>query len=321
MTEEQEKEVTRCSFTGRLLSDPASMVHISGCPDLGNMDISVMSFTVTHHNLTFLPQSKLRYNMYRVGQDGTVTVDKDETFSDVTQAKHDNVTEKVEEAGSDYSDDDDFDYKAAPASVLMNGYTYSYAYTESKNGKNCCRPTKQKCKKNADLEDVCTTFKGKILCGKKCKGVVKALEKLQQREEKKKKKNEEKKKREEKKKMLEMQKSKKFITPTSNESFKQYSSEISEEYKSAESFDEYSDEYSEEEGSKEDESGKGLKVKEGRKLNHKELKLIETASSLRAKSKNPKCKALFRSEQKDKTTNSFLNILQLQEFSSCHKVQ
>ena len=82
-----------------------------------------------------------------------------------------------------------------------------------------------------------------------------------------------------------------------------------------------SDEYSEEEGSKEDESGTGLKVKEGRKLNQKELKLIETASSLRAKSKNPKCKALFRSEQKDKTTNYFLNILQLQEFSSCHKVQ
>ena len=52
ITEEQEEEVTRCSFEGRLLSDPHSMVHVSGCPDLGNMDISLMSNTVTLNNLT-----------------------------------------------------------------------------------------------------------------------------------------------------------------------------------------------------------------------------------------------------------------------------
>ena len=36
-------QVTRCSFTGRLDSDPDSTVHISGCPNEENMDISLMS--------------------------------------------------------------------------------------------------------------------------------------------------------------------------------------------------------------------------------------------------------------------------------------
>ena len=253
-----------------------------------------------------------------------MTVDKDETFSDVTQANYDNVTEEVEEAGSDYSDDDGFDQKKAPASVLINGYTYSYAYAEPKNGENCCRPTKQKCKKNADLEDVCTTFKGLILCGKKCEGVVKALEKLQKREEKKirkaKKKMEEKLKRKENVKREEQKKLVGQATPISHESLDDYSSEISEEDKSAESFGENS---SEEERpkvfrskvfSKDVKSGRGLKVKKGRKLSHKELKMIQTASSLRATSKNPKCKVLFRSEKK-------IYIVQLQELASSHKVQ
>ena len=36
-------QATRCSFSGRLDSDPDSTVYISGCPAEENMDISLMS--------------------------------------------------------------------------------------------------------------------------------------------------------------------------------------------------------------------------------------------------------------------------------------
>ena len=46
-------QATRCSFTGRLDSDPDSTVHISGCPNEENMDISLMSNKVFVVDLIF----------------------------------------------------------------------------------------------------------------------------------------------------------------------------------------------------------------------------------------------------------------------------
>ena len=40
-------QATRCSFSGRLDSDPDSTVYISGCPDKENMDIALMSGKVS----------------------------------------------------------------------------------------------------------------------------------------------------------------------------------------------------------------------------------------------------------------------------------
>ena len=87
-------QATRCSFSGRLDSDPDSTVHISGCPNEENMDISLMSKKVIvpfcfstwsnsllfclliDHQFTFALyfQSNLQYNTYRVDKEGKQTI-------------------------------------------------------------------------------------------------------------------------------------------------------------------------------------------------------------------------------------------------------
>ena len=78
------------------------------------------------------------------------------------------------------------------ASVLINGYTYSYVYKDPRNGEQCCRPIKSKCeweeiivqnlftkKMPKKRRDTCKITRGDILCGKRCTRIRKALEKLQ----------------------------------------------------------------------------------------------------------------------------------------------
>jgi len=73
---EEEKRATRCSFSGKLASDPESTVYISGCAGKESMDISLMS-----------EKSKLQFNTYRVEKTGKIKVDKNSTFSDVRKNK------------------------------------------------------------------------------------------------------------------------------------------------------------------------------------------------------------------------------------------
>ena len=87
-------QATRCSFSGRLDSDPDSTVHISGCANEENMDISLMSkkviisfcFSTWSNSLIFCLsiddqftfalyfQSNLQYNTYRVDKEGKQTI-------------------------------------------------------------------------------------------------------------------------------------------------------------------------------------------------------------------------------------------------------
>ena len=68
------------------------------------------------------------------------------------------------------------------ASALVNGFTYSYLFKESRNGKKCCRPIKSKClfeeKKGGN---VCKTTTGRIKCGRGCFLIVKAVKKMEKK--------------------------------------------------------------------------------------------------------------------------------------------
>ena len=79
------------------------------------------------------------------------------------------------------------------ASVLINGYTYSYVKKDPRNGEKCCRPIKSKCEETivqnsekmpTKRRDTCKVTRGEILCGKRCTAIIKALEKLQRKVEK-----------------------------------------------------------------------------------------------------------------------------------------
>jgi len=304
---EEEKKATQCSFSGRLDSDPDSTVYISGCPSKENMDISLMS-----------GKSKLQYNTYRVDNTGKITVDKNSSFSDVRKEigdysyygeneKEDN--EGWEDIGTDYSDDGD---KQGKASVMLHGYTYTYMHRTPKKGQKgpCCRPTKQKCRRDNNLRNVCKTKSGRTKCGDGCTRLIQALEGLQRKEERRKKEEEEKLR---KAKLMQQNTGKET---EESESFEEYSSE-----------EEYSDEsqdtarkaipaqrspYAKKKGenvfrrseTKQDKhpggGGKGLRVKKGQKLSHKQLNMLESASKVRRTSTNPLCKEkpnLFRSRQ------------------------
>jgi len=199
---EEEKQATRCMFTGRLDSDPNSTVHISGCPFEENMDISVMS-----------EKSNLKYNTYRVDPAGNIKVDKNSTFSDelveaeevevdleVVEEDHDasvgeekdasvgeeNVATVGEENagnGTDYSHDIDKELQAASESqgklsVLLHGQIYSYMYKTPRRGQKgpCCRLTRQKCYEDKWKRKICDTKWGRTRCGKGCTKLVETLE-------------------------------------------------------------------------------------------------------------------------------------------------
>merc|ERR1712192_4457 len=146
-TAEEEKRATRCSFSGKLASDPDSTVYISGCEGKESVDISLMS-----------KKSKLKFNTYRVEKTGKIKVDKNSTFSDVRKNKDGEDYEDYgwKTIGSDYSDDKKI---KGIARVLINGFTYSYINKKSKNGEKCCRPVKSKCQ-----PDETTIKTGKIVC-------------------------------------------------------------------------------------------------------------------------------------------------------------
>merc|ERR1712108_41204 len=161
---EEEELATRCSFSGRLDSDPDSTVYISGCAGEESMDISLMS-----------KKSKLRFNTYRVEKAGKIKVDDNITFSDVREIKEngDYQDNELTNMWSDYSgekDDDGF-----PIVLLKNGYTYSYVPKESINGEECCRPVKSKCRMKENWGNICKISRGQIRCGKGCTRIIKAL--------------------------------------------------------------------------------------------------------------------------------------------------
>ena len=79
------------------------------------------------------------------------------------------------------------------ASVLSNGYTYSYYHTESENGEQCCRPIKSKCELgNGNLNSAhkCKITRGEKQCGNGCTRIIKELEKLERKEKENKKRQE-----------------------------------------------------------------------------------------------------------------------------------
>ena len=104
-------QATRCSFSGKLASDPESTVHISGCPEEETFDIVLMSKKVKWssqtyfvivlnyiflQNLMIFLQTNLQFNSYRVDNagktivwiivslydSGAIKVDKNSTFTD-----------------------------------------------------------------------------------------------------------------------------------------------------------------------------------------------------------------------------------------------
>jgi len=296
---EEEKQATRCSFSGRLDSDPDSTVYISGCPDKENMDIALMS-----------GKSKLQYNSYRVDNAGKITVDKNSTFSDVRKEAGDysyygeieKEDEGWEEVGNDYSDDDEGGGKGK-ASVMIDGYTYSYVDREPKKGQKgpCCRPTKQQCHQDNKLRNICKTKSGKTKCGAECTRLIQALEGLQRKEERKKRRKKEK----ELEKAKLMQNSKKPGSEESeSESFEEYSysdeeTEKKEVPKQSRAYAKRGD-FRRSEAKQDGGGGMGMRLKKGQKLSQKQLNMLESASQVRKTSTNPLCKEktnVFRSRQ------------------------
>ena len=198
------------------------------------------------------------------------------------------------------------------ASVMLHGYTYTYMHRKPRKGQKgpCCRPTKQKCRRDNNLRNVCKTKSGRTKCGEGCTRLIEALEGLQRKEQMKKKKKEEKLK---KAKLMQNLGQKPGRQTEDSESFEEYSSE-SEEYS-----DEYQDTAKKEippksapyakkrgdpnvfrrsETKQEGGSNMGLRVKKGQKLSQKQLNMLESASQVRKTSTNPLCKEkpnLFRS--------------------------
>ena len=189
------------------------------------------------------------------------------------------------------------------ATVLLHGYTYSYAHRKPRKGQKgpCCRPTKQKCKRDNKLRNICKTRSGRTKCGEGCTRLIEALEGLQRKEEAKKK----------AKKKKKVMISSRSVRPKmeESESFEDYSSES----------EDYSDEKKEvprpfaksrrvpnKQGKKED--NMGFKAKKGQKLSQKQLNMLESASNVRETSTNPLCKEtnLFRSFTYFETQNKLI---------------
>jgi len=279
---EEEEQATRCSFSGKLDSDPDSTVYISGCPEKESMDISLMS-----------KKSKLSFNTYRLEKAGKIKVDNRSTFSDVREIKENQDYEDYgwTTLGSDYTGDKG----NGTASVLANGYTYSYLNTESEKGERCCRPIKSKCIVNDNFGNTCKITKGRNRCGKDCTRIIKSLEELERKEKKKKEK--------ERKQHPSVLHDYNRIGPMKYErapegdgSPKQESSaprrydqdqELEQEGKNQYSYEGYSGEDGMEGGGAD---GKGLKVGEGQKLNQKQLEMLVTAAEEQENSTNPLCK-------------------------------
>ena len=200
------------------------------------------------------------------------------------------------------------------ASVLINGYTYSYVYKDPRNGEKCCRPIKSKCeweeiivqnlftKKMPKRRDTCKITRGDILCGKRCTRIKKALEKLQREVEGREK--EEKERTEEGKE--EEKESKEALKPHSSEDErKEEDNQSNEKEKEREEKDKKGKEGREKERERKEKEGqrdyveihaapggaKGLEVKKGQKLSHRQLQMIETAAEEKeTQSRNPLCR-------------------------------
>ena len=202
------------------------------------------------------------------------------------------------------------------ASVLINGYTYSYVYKDPRNGEKCCRPIKSKCeweeiivqnlftKKMPKRRDTCKITRGEILCGKRCTRIKKALEKLQREVEGREK--EENERTEEGKE--EEKESKEALKPHSSEDErKEKDKQSNENEKEREEKDRKEKEGREKERERKEKEGqrdyveihaeaapggaKGLEVKKGQKLSQRQLQMIETAAEEKeTQSRNPLCR-------------------------------
>ena len=201
------------------------------------------------------------------------------------------------------------------ASVLINGYTYSYVYKDPRNGEKCCRPIKSKCeweeiivqnlftKKMPKRRDTCKITRGDILCGKRCTRIKKALEKLQREVEGREK--EEKERTEEGKE--EEKESKETLKPHSSEDErKEEDNQSNEKEKEREEKGQKEKERREKERERKEKEGqrdyveihaapgmgaKGLEVKKGQKLSQRQLQMIETAAEEKdTQSRNPLCR-------------------------------
>ena len=205
-------------------------------------------------------------------------------------------------------------------SILLDGATISYVDRKPKGNEKapCCSPTKYRCKSMENGITRCTTVRRKKLCGNKCERFRYTLEKIY---EKQKRKAERKRKREEKKVQTEKrekepEREKEPMANTGEENSSEDSKHLfksnsiihnrhrKEQMESSEESSEESD-YSDEEENEESaekkkgEAGKmGFRIKEGQKLNHKQLDMLESAlvSKRREKSTNPLCKSsMFKS--------------------------
>ena len=202
------------------------------------------------------------------------------------------------------------------ASVLINGYTYSYVYKDPRNGEKCCRPIKSKCeweeiivqnlftKKMPKRRDTCKITRGDILCGKRCTRIRKALEKLQREVEGREK--EEKERTEEGKE--EEKESKEALKPHSSEDErKEKDKQSNVKEKEREGKDSKEKEGREKERERKEKEGqrdyvdiyaeaapggaKGLEVKKGQKLSQRQLQMLETAAEEKeTQSRNPLCR-------------------------------
>ena len=202
------------------------------------------------------------------------------------------------------------------ASVLINGYTYSYVYKDPRNGEKCCRPIKSKCeweeiivqnlftkKMPKKRRDTCKITRGDILCGKRCTRIRKALEKLQREVEGREK---EEKERTEEGKEEEKESKEALITHSSEDERKEKDKQSNEKEKEREEKGQKEKERREKERERKEKEGqrdyveihaapgmgaKGLEVKKGQKLSQRQLQMIETAAEEKdTQSRNPLCR-------------------------------
>ena len=201
---------------------------------------------------------------------------------------------------------------------MLHGYTYSYMHRTPRKGQKgpCCRPTKQKCAQDDTSiggiarRNVCKTSSGRTKCGAGCKRLIAAIEGLMKKQERKKRRKEQLRKEKEQKKKAKLKSSStappKKEKEEDSESFEEYSDEEYSDEEESESFEEYSEEEEKQDTAKKEakkEAKKGdkgemvMRVKKDQKLSSKQLKMIESATEVRATSTNPLCKekaSMFR---------------------------
>jgi len=166
LNEVEQEALGDCIFEGKLKSDKDSTVQVHGCEDKGHaIDISLLS-----------EKANLKYNSYRIHNNGTIETDSEAKFTDVPSSK------ALSEKGSDY--EDDFLEDEPPLKfVNSRGETVSYVRVEKPGAESCCRATKSKCyeSKNAGVEKSCSTTMGKIKCGDECQRMIKMLKAYEKR--------------------------------------------------------------------------------------------------------------------------------------------